>query len=187
MASPADYAALAGMSNEAVRAKTGQTWERWVKALDRVEADRWPHREIARHLVGEYGLSGWWSQTVTVGYERIRGLREVGQRRGGSYEVTKTKTVAVAVGKLYRAFSDKRRRAQWLSDADVIIRAAIRDKSLRITWIDGTSVEVYFTKKGVTKSSVSVEHRTLPSRAAATAMKAYWGERLAELAERLTA
>ncbi|MGH7536648.1 MAG: hypothetical protein ACREMG_13860, partial [Gemmatimonadales bacterium] len=33
-----DYAKLAGMSDATVKAKTGCTWERWVKALDRVEA-----------------------------------------------------------------------------------------------------------------------------------------------------
>ncbi len=31
---PADYARLAGMSDDAVRAKTGCNWERWVRALD---------------------------------------------------------------------------------------------------------------------------------------------------------
>ena len=186
-ASPVDYAALAGMSDETVEAKTGHAWDRWVEALDRVAASSWPHREIAQHLVDEHGLPGWWAQMVTVGYERIRGLREIGQRRGGSYEASKSKTIAVPLGTLYRAFSDKRRRARWLPDGDITIRTAVRDKSLRITWNDGTSVEVYFTKKNAAKSSVSVQHRKLPSRAAATAMKAYWGEHLAELADFLTA
>jgi hypothetical protein len=34
-AAPAAYAKLAGMSDAAVKAKTGCPWERWVKALDR--------------------------------------------------------------------------------------------------------------------------------------------------------
>ena len=45
---PADYARLAGKSDAILKEKTGCTWERWVKALDRVQADSWPHPRIAR-------------------------------------------------------------------------------------------------------------------------------------------
>src|SRR5258708_4913455 len=71
---PAAYATLAGMRDAAVKAKTGCTWERWVQALDRVQAHAWPHREIARHVSARYKIPSWWAQMVTVGYERIRGL-----------------------------------------------------------------------------------------------------------------
>ena len=33
-----DYAAMAGMSDEKIKEKTGCTWERWVYALDRKKA-----------------------------------------------------------------------------------------------------------------------------------------------------
>src|SRR5215470_17083547 len=52
--SPANYAMLAGISDVAVKTKTGCTWERWVKALDRVGAHTWPHREIAKHVQDKY-------------------------------------------------------------------------------------------------------------------------------------
>jgi hypothetical protein len=78
-----DYAALAGMSDEKVKAKTGCTWERWVRALDGKGAERMSHRDIARLVSEKYKVDGWWSQTVTVGYERIKGLRARGQRRDG--------------------------------------------------------------------------------------------------------
>ncbi len=71
-----DYARLAGMmSDAALKAKTGCPWERWVRALDRVQAHTWPHRRIAEYVHEKYKVPGWWSQTVTVGYERIKGLR----------------------------------------------------------------------------------------------------------------
>ena len=41
-----DYAALAGMSDEKIKAKTGCTWERWVYALDRKGAEKMVHRDI---------------------------------------------------------------------------------------------------------------------------------------------
>jgi hypothetical protein len=78
---PADYAKLAGRSDAVLKAKTGCTWERWVKALDHARAYTWPHREIATYVHEKYKIPGWWAQSVTVGYERIKGLRAVGPRR----------------------------------------------------------------------------------------------------------
>jgi len=184
--SPSDYARLAGMSDEAVRAKTGRGWAEWVEALDLIDAIQMSHRDIAAHVRRQHQLSNWWAQTVTVGYERIRGLREIGQRRDGTYEANRSKTVAVPIAKLYRAFSHKPTRQRWLP-ADLKIRTSRREKSMRIDWADGTPVEAHFTRKGASKSQVSVQHRKLSSKSAADRMKEYWGERLAQLAELLTA
>src|SRR5689334_3071061 len=38
---PTDFAKLAGMSDEKVKAATGCTWESWVWHLDRVDAHKW--------------------------------------------------------------------------------------------------------------------------------------------------
>src|SRR5262245_24785545 len=100
-----DYAAITRMSDESVRQATGCTWERWVMALDRDRAFEMSHTEIARHIREKYKTPSWWTQMVTVGYERIRGLREVGQKRSGDYEISKSKTIAVPLAKLYSAFS----------------------------------------------------------------------------------
>jgi hypothetical protein len=178
----ADYAKLAGKSDAVLKEKTGCTWERWVKALDRAKANTWPHREIAKYVHEKYKVPSWWAQTVTVGYERIKGLRAVGQRRDGWFEANKSKTLAVPLAKLYHAFHDARTRAQWLP-VDLTIRTATREKSMRITWPDKTSVEVGFARKGPTKSLVALQHAKLPDRAAATRMKEYWAERLDALRE----
>ena len=184
--SPADYAEIAGTSDETLKEKTGCTWVRWVTALDHVEAHTWTHREIAQYVHEKYKVSGWWAQRVTVGYERIRGLREKGQRRGGAYEATKSKTVPVPVRRLYRAFKDKRTRERWLPDAKLTIRTAQPDRSMRISWGDGTAVDLWFTRKGDAKAQVQVQHRKLPSKEAATQMKQYWEDRLGALVEVLT-
>src|ERR671911_477536 len=57
---PADYARLAGKSDAVLKEKTGCTWERWVKALDRVNAQIWPHPKIAKYVQEKYKVSGWW-------------------------------------------------------------------------------------------------------------------------------
>ena len=184
---PRDYAALAGMSDEAVRAKTGCTWERWVRTLDRLGAASMPHREIAATIHEKFGTPGWWAQTVTVGYERIKSLREIGQRRGGGYEASKSKTLPVPIARLYRAFSVKRTRNRWLPGIDLTVRKATTEKSMRITWEDGSSVEMYFSAKSATKSTVAIQHRKLTTRSEATKMKEYWAERLGALTEILVA
>ncbi|HEX9581316.1 MAG TPA: hypothetical protein VF970_09460 [Gemmatimonadales bacterium] len=180
---PADFPSLAGMSDETVKAKTGCTWERWVWALDRVKANTWPHGAIAEFVHEKYQVPGWWAQMVTVGYERIHGLRAIGQRRGGSYEASKSKTFAVPVSRLYRAFQDKRTRARWLNGADLAIRKATPNKSMRITWGDGTSVELWFIAKDRSKAQVAVQCTKLPSREVAAQKQQYWEERLGALGQ----
>jgi hypothetical protein len=180
---PVDYAKLAGMSDAAVKAKTGCTWERWVWALDRAKAYEWSHAEIAEYVHDKYKVGDWWGQMVTVGYERIKGLRAVGQGRDGRYEASKSKTVSLPLSRLYRAFSHKPTRARWLPGVELAVQSATRDKYMRIKWPDGTSVQVGFASKGRGKSQVAVQHGKLPDKASATRMKEFWAERLATLAE----
>jgi uncharacterized protein YndB with AHSA1/START domain len=119
---------------------------------------------------------------VTVGYERIRGLRAIGQRRSGSWETTKSRTFAVPVESLWNACFAPRMRNRWLPGVKVALRTAAAPKSMRIGWPDGTLVQLYFTGKGE-KSSVSVQHTKLASKAEADRMKAYWSERLDALGD----
>ena len=178
-----DYAKLAGRSDAIIKERTGCTWERWVKALDYAQAYTWTHREIAQHVHEKYNVPGWWAQTVTVGYERIKGLRAVGQRRDGSFEANKSRTFSVPLVRLYRAFHDARTRAQWLPGVDLTVRTATRGKSMRITWPDRTSVAVGFSGRGQGKSQVAVQHEKLADRAAQLRMKQYWAERLDALGQ----
>lgn len=182
-----DYARLAGKSDASIKNATGCTWERWVKALDRVHAEEWSHREIAEYVREKYQTPDWWTQTVTVGYERIKGLRAVGQRRDGSYEATKSRVFAVPVGTLYRAFSNARQRARWLTGAEPVVRTPTRNRSVRMTWPDGSRVAVGFFPKGRAKSQVAVQHERLPDKDTAARMKEYWTARLAALGEVLAA
>jgi hypothetical protein len=184
---PADYARLAGMSDAKLKASTGCTWERWVKALDRVEAHAWAHRKIAQYVREKYHVGDWWTQTVTVGYERIKGLRAKGQRRDGSFEASKSRTFPAPLGRLYRAFRDAPTRARWLPGIGLTIRTATREKSMRISWPDGTSLDVGFARRGPGRSQVALQHAKLPDRETALRMKQFWAERLGALGDLLAA
>jgi hypothetical protein len=179
----ADYATLAGMSDATIKAKTGCNWERWVKALDYKQAHTWSHREIAAYVHKTFKIPGWWSQSVTVGYERIKGLRAIGQRRDGGFEASKSKVIAAPISRLYRAWRDARLRARWLPGVSPVIRTATRYKSMRVTWPDGTRVDVGFFAKGRAKSQVAIQHGRLPDRAAVIRMKEFWAARLKALTD----
>ena len=171
----ADLAERAGMSDASVRKATGKNWSQWVKVLDEAGCTSKPHREIVRS-VRESGAPDWWSQMVTVGYERIRGLREKGQRRGGGYEAGKSKTFNVPVRNLFAAFVKR-------LPSNATVKTRTPNKRLRFAWDDGSVVEATFTSKAAGKSTVSVTHQKLPDKASADKMKALWSERLAALAD----
>jgi uncharacterized protein YndB with AHSA1/START domain len=178
---PPDYAGIAGMSDDAVVKATGRTWIEWVRTLDAARATEKAHLEIARY-VASLGTPSWWAQMVTVGYERIRGLRATGQRRDGAYEASKSRTFPVPVEQLFDAFADAKLRRKWLG-VSITVRSATRPKRMRITWEDGTQVQVGFFAKGEQKSSVAIQHEKLADKQTAEAMKKAWGEKFDRLAE----
>jgi hypothetical protein len=165
------YAETAGMSDAAVKKATGRDWIDWVKILDAAER---PHREIAKY-VSSIGTSDWWSQMVTVGYERIRGLRDRGQRRGGAYEANKSRTFQVPVSRLFDVFAKPRVRVRWLPGR-ITVRTADPHRNTRMSMSmeDGTLVHLGFTSKGESKSTVAIRHSKLADRSAAENSKAWW-------------
>jgi hypothetical protein len=170
-------------SEEAIRRRTGRGWEEWFDMLDEWGAAEQPHKEIARWLREERGVDGWGAQSVTVSYERARGLRAVGEHPEG-FSVTAQKTVAVPIDRLYDAFVDESRRARWLPDSELRERTATKPKSARFDWGDGeTRVIVGFIAKGEAKSTVALEHARLPDAEKASRMKAFWRDRVAVLKE----
>ena len=176
---PAAAAADPGMGDAAVLKATGKDWAGWFALLDAAGAATMKHAEIASLLHEQHGVPGWWCQMVTVGYERARGLREKHQTASG-YQASASKTIDVGVGRVFDAWNDPKLRRRWLAE-EIAVRKATPGKSVRITWPDGTHVEVNLTAKGEAKSAAAVQHSKLPDRAAVDRVKAFWGERLAAL------
>jgi hypothetical protein len=144
------------------------------------------HRDIAALVNEKYKVDGWWSQTVTVGYERIKGLRARGQRRDGYYEAGKSRTFNVPVTALFDAWADAKVRRRWLNGESVKVRTATAPKSMRLGWTDGSIIAVGFIAKGKSKSSVALAHTKLPDRETANRLKEYWSNRLDALGEVLS-
>jgi hypothetical protein len=180
----AELEKLAGVKDKTIREKSGKSWAEWVRILDAIDGTKLSHTKIATHVHEEFGVDGWWSQSVTVGYERIRGLRERGQRRSGRFDASKSKTLPVPAQVAFDAFVDARTRKKWLKGLDVTIRKATSPKSIRIGMPDGSIVAVWITAKGE-KCAVGVQADNLPTRTEANTRKAFWTERLAALEELL--
>ena len=180
-----DFATLAGMSDEAIQKKTGCNWARWVHALDMNGAATMPHRDIAKLVHTKFKTGDWWAQTVTVGFERIKGIRARGQRRDGSFEANKSRTYNVPVTVLFEAWSDEQQRRRWLSEERMKVRTATAPKSMRLDWPDGGLITVGFMSKGKDKSSVALAHSRLPDRETAERAKEEWAERLDALGDLL--
>jgi uncharacterized protein YndB with AHSA1/START domain len=169
------------VSDEAVQRATGRTWPQWFELLDRWDATKRPHPEIARRLSAEHGVDGWWAQGITVSYEQARGMRAPGERPDG-FSVTASKTVAVPVERLFAAVTEEELRERWLPEAPMSLRTATAPKSARYDWEDGTTRVVFgFIDKDEAKSQVALEHERLPDADAAEGMKAWWRERVSEL------
>jgi uncharacterized protein YndB with AHSA1/START domain len=172
---------LAGVGTDAVARATGKAWDQWLAILDRAGAAAMPHKAIAALLAGKFGVPGWWSQMVTVGYEQARGLRKPHEKADG-FAASASRTVAAGLDRLYGAWADPKLRALWLGDAPFQVRRATDGKSLRITWTAGPSnVDVYFSPAPGGKSRVQVEHGRLPDARARAAQKDYWAGALERL------
>lgn len=64
------------ISTEKVKMRTGKDWGEWFGILDQLGAKEKGHKATAKHLSEKYHLSGWWSQVVTIRYEKEKGYWE---------------------------------------------------------------------------------------------------------------
>ncbi|HUP89108.1 MAG TPA: hypothetical protein VM100_07160 [Longimicrobiales bacterium] len=183
---PIDYAALAGMSDAKVKEKTGCGWEKWVKSLDHHGAAALTHREIAELIKSKYKTPDWWTQTVAVGYERIKGLRAPGQQRDGSFRASKSRTFNVSVGELYAAWSNAAKRRSWIGES-TRVKSSTPNKSMRLDIGNGEVAVVMFTAKAAAKSVVVVEQDKLTTREEVERAKEKWTMRFGKLADMLSA
>ncbi len=177
-----------GVSEAAITKGTGQGWDHWFRVLDDWGATSRSHTEIARYVNGEHGVDGWWAQSVTVGYERARGMRARNERPEG-FEVSVSKTLAIPAMDAWRAFVEPSRRARWL-DLALRMRTGTRTmgRSARFDVpAEGTRVNVYLTPKSDDRTTVTVTHVKLEGADDVAVHRTAWKERLARLAAETSA
>ena len=172
-------------SDAAIEAATGQGWEAWFGELDAWGGREHTHPATAAHLTGERGVPGWWAQSITVYYQRSRGLRLKHQQAHG-FTVSASKTIASPIRTAFEAFTDDARRGAWLSDGTATLRTSRPDHAVawtaRFDWDGGPSrLLVTFEDKGPSKVTVTVSHERIPDADEAESAKSAWRRRLVAL------
>ena len=173
------------VADEAMVRGTGRPWADWFELLDGWSATERRHPEIARWLREEHGVDGWWAQSITVGYERARGMRAKYQTASG-FVAAASRTVNAEADSVMAAFVDPARRRRWLPEVSMRRRPTRAPTSARFDWPDPPSIVVVFVdRKGERKTAVTVQHEKLPDAAAVERMKSWWRERLVALRSHL--
>jgi hypothetical protein len=167
-------------SEKALRDATGRGWDEWFALLDEWEATAQNHTEIARWLAANHETSSWWVQTITVAYERARGLRQKHQLASG-YSVGATRTVDASPARAFGAFVDPAQRVGWLPDTELRERTSRADRSARFDWPDGSRLVVDLAAKARDRTTISIQHEKLADADRAARMKTFWRERLSAL------
>ncbi|MGO2520858.1 MAG: DUF4287 domain-containing protein [Microbacterium sp.] len=173
-------------NDELVTAKTGHSWDEWVAIIDSGLGREAGHTAIATWLREEHAVDPWWAQGVTLGYERITGIRLPGQMPDGTFTVSRSRTLSGDIGTSRALVLDDDARAVLLPGLRTRLRSAPTSKQLRFNLVDDTSGEgvgVLALSIDPAKSGVKlvVTHEKLPSVDAADVWKAFWGDWIADL------
>ena len=160
---------------------TGKTYPDWFDVLDGWGATGQTHTAIARWLRDDLGVDGWWAQSITVAYERARGLRAVHEMRTG-FSVAVTRTIAVDDATALAAFTDATIRDRWLPDAPMAQRPTKAARTARFDWATPASrVVVNVAPRDDRRTTVTISHERLPDAASAGEQKSAWRDRLGAL------
>jgi hypothetical protein len=172
-----------GMTDDATRKGSGKTWDEWFRILDDWGATERSHRDIARWLHDEQGVPGWWSQSVTVGYERARGMRARHETTSG-FQVSVQKTVAAPADRIERAFTQTRQRNRWLDVGSLTARKTKPGRAVaNFDAVDGSRVTIYLVPKSTDSTAVQVVQTKMANTADVASQRAFWRARLQALAE----
>ena len=160
------------ISDQTVIEKTGRSWNQWCDYID-AHVNSMVHAEIAAYLFENTELNQWWSQGITVGYERVTGLRQVGQLPDGTFTANKSKTLPINADLLRKMLVDDTDRDD-LFAGDVPLLSKPTAKALRLQMKQGVAI-VSVTDKG-DRCTVSVQHTKLPAATDIAEAKHYWSE-----------
>ncbi len=173
-----------GLSDEAVRAATGRSWQEWKAFLDAGGAADLSHAKIVE-MVSEAGIGRWWRQMVAVGYERMVGKRAPGQACNGSFSANASRTLT---GDKDQALALWCAAVEGLEEFNDALATAAPRQSQTETWRywrldleDGSKVSVVISDKSAGKATIAIGHDKLLDAAAKTKATLYWKSVLARL------
>jgi uncharacterized protein YndB with AHSA1/START domain len=200
---------LGRVSSESVREATGRGWQEWLDALDAAGAAGWDHKEIVAYLTCEHPevSSGWWRQSITVGYEQARGKRVVGETADARFQVGVQRSVAATVTEAWELITS--RPELWLGEGASVafdkgeqyevppangapgasgeVRVVKPGDRLRMTWQPAgwptpATLQLTLLESGSGKTAIHAHLEKLPDADAREAMRKHWREALERIA-----
>ena len=180
----AEMTVVMGVNTEPIERATERTWVEWLAFMEMIDAARLSHAQIARRVQAELermepkvGNPAWWAQGITVAYEQHSGRRMPGQQADGSFELSVSKTVNVAMHEAMATWT------QFVAhDEEVRLVTASEPKTSgtdkRLTWraksADGSALVFTSERLANGKTGIIMRQMKLPSYDANSAAKARW-------------
>jgi hypothetical protein len=169
-------------TDEAVQEHTGRGWDDWCDVIEAWSGHRDGHTAIAAYLRDELGVDPWWAQGVTVGYERITGLRLPHQRSDGTFTANKSLTVVVDADRLRQLLLNDDDRDDLFGGEPTELRSRPASKSIRLKVGPGVAL-ISLESKPNGRTRVSVAHEKLPSFDDVAEWKFFWTDWIEALDE----
>jgi uncharacterized protein YndB with AHSA1/START domain len=188
------------ISSDSVREATGRGWDEWLETLDAAGAADWSHKEIVAFLRREHGESttGWWRQSLTVGYEQARGKRVVGETADAGFEVGVRRSVEAPIDDVWDLVAS--RTELWLGKPVALrkgerysvpgasgeIRVVKPGDRVRLTWqpegwAAPATMQLALSRAQSGKTTITAHLEKLPDAEARDAMRAHLREALDRL------
>lgn len=166
------------ISAEAIENATGKPFDYWVELLNGRSAADLSHKEIARLLQDDAGVSAWWAQMLTVAYEQHIGRRVPGQDCNGVFTLSVTKTLSGSMDDALAWWLDLVDGRNEFSDVAVTRGPDISEtdkwRYWRIGLGDGSRVNVNIYQKDADKASLGIQHDKLESQEQIEHWRAFW-------------
>lgn len=165
--------------------KTGHGFDHWFAVLDRFGAAKEGHTAAATHLRECHGVSAWYSQSITVLYERARGLRVLNQASSGSHQVSVSRVLPVPFAVACRFLTEAEARDRWLAEIDgemarritEAAEAGVRTKAdaawIRLRW-EPARIELRISATSDDRSRAVARIEQLPSADAVPPERTRW-------------
>lgn len=169
-----------------VREKTGRGWDEWVAAIDAGPGRDAGHTAIAGWLV-EQGVDAWWAQSITVGFERITGLRLPGQMPDGTFTVSRSRVVPMSRPDVRDLLLDDAARARLLPahTAPMLSKPGVKTPRFDLRRDDASLGTISFAMDAATddRTNLTVTHAKLATPTDAAHWKQFWADWLAAFPE----
>lgn len=169
-------------ADASVSAATGKSWDEWCDVIDAWPGRTEGHTATAAYLRETHDVDAWWAQTITIGYERITGLRLPYQRPDGTFTASKSMTISINTDELRSMLLADEHRVDLFPGLDTELRSKPTSKAIRLSVGPGVAI-IDLEPKNNARTKVTVAHENLPAYDDVAEWKFYWSEWLEALDE----